>query len=616
MRTPYVDLLLVSLALSAPLRADIVLSEIMYNPPQGEEHEYIELYNTASVAVSVGGWAINAGVLFTFPPEATIPADGYVVLCASVTAFQTAYPDVPAAQILGEYTGRLDNGGETLRLVNDSGATEQSFTYDDDAPWEFLADGFGASLERACLILNPNSIENWRASEVPESESEFGGSPAMANAVSECPPVLPERPRVLISEIMYHPVLEDDLVDNHEFVELYSLEDNDVDLSGWRLSGSGFLFPPGSSISAGEYVVVAKNPSALIAEYGLAPSLVLGGYPGVLDNGGEKLALIGAGGQGIDSVSYDDDAPWPIGADALGAGESWLDASLLPIEDHRYRGHSLERVSFNVASGEISNWTPSPLDGPTPGAINAGTRPTPRPVVADLDVVGSDPDDPLVRSGETVTVRALFSPPGLTSDVELEYFVDDVAIEGETGHVRVHARRWTGRGRGSRRRRLHVRPPGYNPRTASCGFAFSPTSEVAPESSSPRAPTDPNSWWNVYFVSPNIAGVTRALPVVHRAGSLDANSGTNIGGPLSAAARPNANWNAKVPAVFVFEGDVFDARVRLSGKSIQSPQWAEHQQLALPRTRPPEPGPRFELAYLPFHATNASKDAVLLPSTS
>ena len=52
--------------------------------------------------------------------------------------------------------------------------------------------------------------------------------------------------------------------------------------------------------------------------------------------------------QGVDSMTYDDDFPWPLGADGLGAGRNWLREELLPLEDHRHKGHSLERIRFDA----------------------------------------------------------------------------------------------------------------------------------------------------------------------------------------------------------------------------------------------------------------------------
>src|SRR4051812_10446232 len=68
------------------------------------------------------------------------------------------------------------------------------------------------------------------------------------------------RPAVFISEVMYHPVLEDDYEDQHEFVELHNHGAAAVDLAGWRLAGDvTYTFPAGATLPAQGYAVVAKN---------------------------------------------------------------------------------------------------------------------------------------------------------------------------------------------------------------------------------------------------------------------------------------------------------------------------------------------------------------------
>src|SRR5208283_4663652 len=63
------------------LIGDIVINELMYDPISGnDDDQYIELYNQGSNAVSLANWRFTAGVSFTFPPEAVIGPNGYVVV--------------------------------------------------------------------------------------------------------------------------------------------------------------------------------------------------------------------------------------------------------------------------------------------------------------------------------------------------------------------------------------------------------------------------------------------------------------------------------------------------------------------------------------------------------
>src|SRR5687768_8760200 len=64
---------------------------------------------------------------------------------------------------------------------------------------------------------------------------------------------------LVISEIMYHPATRAD-GRNLEFIEIYNAGLFREDLSGFRLSGEvDFIFPPGTVLSAGEFLVVARS---------------------------------------------------------------------------------------------------------------------------------------------------------------------------------------------------------------------------------------------------------------------------------------------------------------------------------------------------------------------
>ena len=80
-----------------------------------------------------------------------------------------------------------------------------------------------------------------------------------------------------------------------------------VDLSNWRLAKAvDFVFPAGTTIAAGGYIVIAENPVTLNALYGGA---ALGPWVGGLSSDGDEIELRDAGGVTVDKVTFGNTAP-------------------------------------------------------------------------------------------------------------------------------------------------------------------------------------------------------------------------------------------------------------------------------------------------------------------
>ncbi len=123
----------------------------------------------------------------------------------------------------------------------------------------------------------------------------------------------PQQPihQLQINEIMYHPeeVEEQGNTSKLEFIELLNNSDVCLELYGMELrKGVFYKFPWGSSVEAGEVIVLARNAAAFNKHYGFMP---LGEYEGKLSNKGEIIYLQAANGELIDKVSYQSTAPWP-----------------------------------------------------------------------------------------------------------------------------------------------------------------------------------------------------------------------------------------------------------------------------------------------------------------
>ena len=166
------------------------ISEIMYHPPaptsaereagllDAEQCEFLELVNIGPVPVALKGVRFTVGVKFTFDGIAApqLAPDQRVLVVRNPGAFKIRYPG--DRYIAGAYTGSLDNGGETLRLVDALGGIIEEITYKDSGDWPYQADGDGASLERLSDRTDGNQPFNWQPS------VDWGGSPAHAAQIS------------------------------------------------------------------------------------------------------------------------------------------------------------------------------------------------------------------------------------------------------------------------------------------------------------------------------------------------------------------------------------------------------------------------------------------------
>jgi hypothetical protein len=198
----------------------LTLTEIMYRPPDvgatnGDDFEFIELKNTGTNTLNLLGLTFG-GIGFTWNTATLLTPGQFVVLVRNATAFAAKYPGVT---IDGQYTGSLNNGGETLSLAHTFGANVFSVSYDDAAPWPATPDGYGYSLVQVNPTTQaPDNGSRWRAS------TFIGGSPG---ADDPAPFIAP----VVINEILTHtdfPVLDR--------IELFNPTSTNVNVGGWFLT--------------------------------------------------------------------------------------------------------------------------------------------------------------------------------------------------------------------------------------------------------------------------------------------------------------------------------------------------------------------------------------------
>lgn len=217
----------------AILPGNLVITEIMYHPPEGSDLEFVELANVGTAPLNLAGAQFVDGISYTFG-EVWLEPGELIVVAANPAALAARHADRNFRIAPGAFSGRLDNAGERLTLVDALGLEVFNFAYSDGGGWPGRADGHGSSLERADLEIDPGRPEAWEASTL------IGGSPGLRHS--------PTPPPVVINEVLAHtdPPFED-------AIELFNPSEQPIDLSGWFLTDTPdeparFEIPPGTVI--------------------------------------------------------------------------------------------------------------------------------------------------------------------------------------------------------------------------------------------------------------------------------------------------------------------------------------------------------------------------------
>jgi hypothetical protein len=127
------------------------------------DEEWIELYNRSETPIDLTGWKIGGGISYSFPSTSIAPGS-YLVIAKDATTLSEKHS---TATIIGDYSGQLANGGETIRLIDANGNPADEVRYYDSGKWHSKADGNGSSLE----LRDPNTDNKSAGSWAPSIES-------------------------------------------------------------------------------------------------------------------------------------------------------------------------------------------------------------------------------------------------------------------------------------------------------------------------------------------------------------------------------------------------------------------------------------------------------------
>ncbi len=211
-----------------------------------------------------------------------------------------------------------------------------------------------------------------------------------------------QRPRLVITEIMYHPLPaapgSTNVDEDFEYIELRNVGSTPLNVNGYKLSGGiDFIFP-NRVVAAGERILLVNNQAAFNSRYAGLSGAVVGEFTGNLANNGNRLELKGRLREPILDFSYDDE---------------WY-----PVTDGF--GFSLVIANDGAAAntwGLASSWRPSTALGGTPGQGDAAAPSIPQVVINEA-LTHSDPAPP------TDTIE-LYNPGATSADVSGWYLTDD-----------------------------------------------------------------------------------------------------------------------------------------------------------------------------------------------
>ena len=218
----------------------IVISEIMANPGgTNADLEFIELYNSNPFFEDVSGYKITGEINFTLPPNTIMPGGSFLVLGKSKAGIEAKYGITGVLQygvtnyttnVVGGVTNitsslgnSLNNGGGSIKLLNENGAVLLEVDYSDSKPWPIGADGTGHSLVLARSSYGQNDPQSWQESD------RNGGSPGTHEALRAKTGLR----AVVINEILAHTDLP-----RLDYIELYNYSTQAVDISGCYISDS------------------------------------------------------------------------------------------------------------------------------------------------------------------------------------------------------------------------------------------------------------------------------------------------------------------------------------------------------------------------------------------
>ena len=134
---------------------------------------------------------------------------------------------------------------------------------------------------------------------------------------------------IAITEVNYN---SDSTRNSGNWIEFHNYGNAPLDISGWRFTDStlnnNYIFPAGSIMESGDYIIVAEDIALFQSQFPLVPAYGPTGFG--FSNSSEALTLFDYNNFPVISMHYMDSLPWPIAADGYGKTLEIIDPTSNP----------------------------------------------------------------------------------------------------------------------------------------------------------------------------------------------------------------------------------------------------------------------------------------------
>lgn len=165
----------------------LTITEFHYSPSQGNNYEFIELYNNSNFVLNLEEIKFSSAITYNFPSFFLAPGQ-FVVLARDAVLFQNTYGITPQ----GQYSGGLSSNGETILLKDLFNVTIDSVAYGVASPWNDDPLQGIKSLSLIDPVLDNSLPESWCVQDVdisPKAINTFSDSDndSVIDCDDQCP---------------------------------------------------------------------------------------------------------------------------------------------------------------------------------------------------------------------------------------------------------------------------------------------------------------------------------------------------------------------------------------------------------------------------------------------